>query len=208
MDIDPDQAVSALELFEAEKERRIQARIDGGELRVIGRSGTAEDDIVVGSEDEIEEALAKAKAAAVEKYGNNPPLYFDYLVVVTGVPRGPDSYRYASGPDEEPEASAEQPVGDAPQDVPAYCAPPHPSTYVFTTTRPADDDGYAGEILDGYFEVTDGELVLTDIQQRFISSHRLMEGEDPYTVAKRMLKKSTDNLDFERPLRYRSGGYA
>jgi hypothetical protein len=204
MDIDPDQAVSALELFEAEKERRIQARIDAGELRVIGRSGTAEDDIVVGSEDEVEEALAKAKTAAVEKYGNNPPLHFNYLVVVTGVPRGPDSYRYGSGPDEVPQASAEQQVEDSPQDAPAYCAPSHPSTYVFTTIRPADDDGYAGEILDAYFEVTDGEVVLTDIQHRLLSSRRLREGEDPYTVVKRMLKKGldTDNSDFNRPLRH------
>ena len=106
----------ALEQLEAEKQRRIQARIDAGQLRVVGRNPS--ETLVVGSEEETEEVLEKAKAAALAKYGNVPPLHFDYEVIVTGVVRDGERYSPDAVPrsprlDEEAreEAPVEEPVG-------------------------------------------------------------------------------------------------
>jgi hypothetical protein len=55
-DIDPDKALAALEPLEAEKARRLQAKIDSGEVVEI------ETVVVIGRDENIEDAKARALA--------------------------------------------------------------------------------------------------------------------------------------------------
>jgi hypothetical protein len=77
MDIDPSKALAALEQLEAERAKRLQAKIDAGEVMVISAP------VIVCDEDEVPEAIERAKERA--------RAHFDFTVVRTGVPR-PDHY--------------------------------------------------------------------------------------------------------------------
>ena len=71
-------------------------------------------------------------------------------------------------------------------------------------------DASLGQILDGFYEVTNGELVLSDTEHQLISSRRLKEGEEPLDVAREMLRKTVnvDQLSFTRDIRYPKRGVA
>src|SRR3954464_10775950 len=75
----------ALEQLETAYAAKVEAKIAAGKQRVVGRDPG--EHLVVGSEEMIEEAVQRAEAEALNKYGNNPPLHFDFLVIVTGVVR-------------------------------------------------------------------------------------------------------------------------
>ena len=210
-DLDPEKARSALEQLEAEKQRRIQARIDAGELRVVGRDPG--ETLVVGSEEMIEEAVEKAEAEALDKYGNNPPLHFDFEVIVTGVVRARREVLPRRGAP-LPTAGRRGPPEEAPVEgpaefVPVYCAPPQPPAYLYVTVRQATDatPGHiAGRLLRGHQRRAGADRY----RGQLISSRRLKEGQEPLDVAREMLRKTVnvDQLSFTRDIRYPKGGVA
>jgi hypothetical protein len=128
MDTDPDKALTVLELLEAEKKRRIEEKIAAGELRVVGRDPL--EWLVVGSEEMIEEAVQRAEAEALNKYGNNPPLHCDFLVICTGVVRHGERCSPNAVPScprlSEEAPPKEESVEEPAEFVPVYCAPPQP----------------------------------------------------------------------------------
>ena len=76
-----DKVAAALEQLEAEKERRIQARVDAGELVRVEKT------IVLDDWEGVEEAYARALSMPVPDGEHH-----DYIFIRTGVPRSPVRY--------------------------------------------------------------------------------------------------------------------
>jgi hypothetical protein len=120
-DIDRAKALAALEQLEAERARRLQAKIDAGEMVKI-------EAVVVAAADED---LGDATARAIAKHpapDDGRPVHREFFYVFTGVPRGdPDqpapqvqtaSEEGASPPSAEPAASG--PLIPHSQPTPTY----------------------------------------------------------------------------------------
>ena len=78
-----DKAAAALEQLEAEKEKRIQARIDAGELGWL--AGSANTIVELGDD---REGVRGAEARSAEQvWQQSADVAPDFSVIVTGVPR-------------------------------------------------------------------------------------------------------------------------
>ena len=202
-DTDPDKLEAALEQLEAERERRLQARVDAGELIKI------ETVVVVGDDEDIEDA----KARAIAKYpapDDGRPVHRDFFYVFTGVPRGdPDQ----AEPAPQLQTASEEGNSSPPSEEPAgsgvanLSAPSQP-TYVRVTIRNGNDDGDPGAIAEAWFTVEDGAVVLRDADDKHITSRALLKGEDPAVLARSLLREAEQPKDFNRPIRYPKLGLA
>jgi hypothetical protein len=82
--------------------------------------------------------------------------------------------------------------------------PPLVESYVYTTIRPASDDGDPGAILEAWYSIDDGQLVLTDREGRHITSRAMIAGENPAALAKALLREkgpedfNTRRLDYPK----------
>ena len=100
-DIDRAKALAALEQLEAEKARRLQAKIEAGECVSVRTA------VVVGPDESIEDAKAKALARHPVADSDGRTVHREFFFVVTGVPRDPDFGQWgpqiqtasSSGPD-------------------------------------------------------------------------------------------------------------
>jgi hypothetical protein len=203
VDIDRAKALAALERLEAEKERRLQAKIDSGEVVSVQTT------VVVGRDEDVEEATARALARH-PRAADGRAVHHDLLVIVTGVPR-PD-------PDQgEPQvqtASSEgnlssPPEGPAGSGAGILTEPSQPTpTYVRVTIRNGDDDGDPGAIAEAYYSIEDGLLVLRDSDDRHITSRALLKGQDPAVLAKSLLREAEEPESFNHPIRYPKLGLA
>jgi hypothetical protein len=200
-DIDRAKALAALEQLEAEKERRLQAKIDSGEVISVQTT------VVVHPDESIEDAQARALARHPVS-DNGRPVHHDFFFVFTGVPRSPDfgqwepqvqtasSEGIVSHPSEGPAASVE------------FRAPSRPETYISVTTRRADDNGDPGQIAEAFCSVVDGAVVLRDLEGRHLTSRALLKGDDPLAVARALLRESEEPESFNHPIRYPKLGLA
>jgi hypothetical protein len=202
-DTDPDKLEAALEQLEAERERRLQARVDAGELIKI------ETVVVVGDDEDIEDA----KARAIAKYpapDDGRPVHRDFFYVFTGVPRGdPDQ----AEPAPQLQTASEEGNSSPPSEEPAgsgvanLSAPSQP-TYVRVIIRNGNDDGDPGAIAEAWFTVEDGAVVLRDADDKHITSRALLKGEDPAVLARSLLREVEKPKDFNRPIHYPKLGLA
>ena len=134
-------------------------------------------------------------------------------MIVTGVVRAGERYSPDAVPScprlSEEAPPKEESVEEPAEFVPVYCAPPQPPAYLYVTVRQATDAS-PGHIVDSFYEVTNGALVLTGTDGQLISSRRLKEGQEPLDVAREMLRKTVnvDQLSFTRDIRYPKGGVA
>ena len=83
---DPKKLEAALAQLEAEKQRRIDEKVDKGEAVRVKL------DVVVGTEDEVDAAVERAwqrKLAELREAGDTRKIYLseDDRVIITGVPR-------------------------------------------------------------------------------------------------------------------------
>jgi hypothetical protein len=201
-DIDRDKALAALEQLEAEKERRLQARVEAGE--VVVQTVT----VVVGARDEnVEDACERALANLPTSTPDGRPIHHDLQVIVTGVPRDPDFARW-----EAPQIQAASSKGtDHPSEEPAgsgaaiLSAPSQP-TYVKVIISNGDDDD-PGQIAEAYYTVEDGAVILRDADDKHITS-RLLNDKDPAAVARALLREAEEPKDFNRPIHYPKLGLA
>jgi hypothetical protein len=199
MDIDPNKALAALEQLEAEKERRLQAKIDAGEAVSIIAT------VLEG--ESIEQAKARALASHVS---DGRAVHFELWHVNTGVPRAPDSCSpsaWAGAPPsryEEPVASGEYHQVASEE----FKAPSQPEAYVRIQVRPSSDDGDPGEIAEAWFSVDDGHVALRDSKHRHITSRALMEGQNPADIARQLLHEARQPAGFNRRLDYPKLGAA
>jgi hypothetical protein len=207
--IDHDKALAVLE---AEKERRLQAKIDAGELVVRTVS------VVVGRDEDAEAATARALANLPTSTSDGRAVHHDLFVVVTGVPRGPNhGNEENSSPQAEASAcSAAALASSSEPDHPDEAAPAagvllssrsRPER-IFVTTRPATDDGDPGQIAEALWSVDEGCVVLTDLDGRHISGRALLPGQDPLAVARALLREAEEPESFNRPISYPKLGLA
>jgi hypothetical protein len=159
-DIDRAKALAALEQLEAEKERRLQAKIDSGEVVSVQTV------VVVGPDESIEDAKAKALARHPVADSDGRTVHREFFFIFTGVPRDPDHGSgkkensspqvETSAPSEGPSHPFEEPAGSG------ACDTRSEPTYVRVTIRNGDDDGDPGAIAEAYYTIEDGVVVLRD----------------------------------------------
>jgi hypothetical protein len=201
-DLDPDKALAALE---AEQERRLQAKIDSGEL--VSQTIT----VVCTRDEDVEEATARALAGHPAP-DDGRAIHREFFYVFTGVPRDPDFGQWEQSPQVQ---SSSKGIADPPDEVePAGSggvSSPSPSsqpTYVQVTTRAATDDGDPGTIAEGLWSVNDGCVVVTTLEGRHIKSGTVLKGIDPAQMARVLLREAEEPKDFQRPISYPKLGLA
>ena len=198
--LEPLKLEAALEALQAEKERRTAAKVEAGEAvrqeLVIIVGGLAE------ATPELIEKTRAAKLATIRAAGEKRDVIFDEpTIVVTGVPRAPDFCAIKS---DAPQAWPSAPESPSVTVAPLLSVSPVEnidSTYVWVTKRPPKHDDDPGEVMDGYYSVTDGELMLTDSGHRHLASRKLRQGEAALDVARQLLRKAAPN-DFYRSIKY------
>ena len=198
-DIDPERALAALE---AEQERRLRARIDSGEL-VLVRT-----DVVVHRDESVEEATARAiDAHPIPDDGrHHRELFFIY----TGVPRPDPDFGV---PQVQPASKvgalsspAEETAGSGAVLSSAATSQPTPVYVRVVVSNGGEDD--PGAIVEAWYVIEDGAVVLRDADDKHIASRALLPNEDPATVARALLREAEEPKDFNRPISYPKLGLA
>ena len=204
MDIDDhDKTLAALEQLEAERGRRLQDKIDSGEAVSIQTT------VVVEAREDTEDACERALSNLPTSTPDGRPIHHDLIVVVTGVPRDagfgnwvPPQTASSKGttdhPDEETTRSGE---------VSSPSSPSEPA-YVRVTVRNGDEDDDPGQIVEAWYTIEDGLLVLRDSNDKHITSRALLKGEDPAMLAKILLREREGQNDFQQPIHYPKLGFA
>jgi hypothetical protein len=195
-DIDRAKALAALEQLEAEKARRLQAKIEAGECVSVRAT------VVIGPDDDAETEKARVLASLPTSDPEGRAIHYDVWVITTGVPRGdPDQAEPAP---QVQTASSEGPSHPSTEVEPAASGPLSCSrpTYVRVIIRNGDDDGDPGAIAEAYFTVEDGAVVLRDPDDKHITSRALLKGEDPAVLARSLLREAEQPKEFNRPISY------
>jgi hypothetical protein len=190
----------ALVILEAERERRLQAKIDAGDLVSVRT------DVVVHRDEDEEEATARAIARhPIPDDGRHiRELFFIY----TGVPRRPD---YQEEETSSPQITASSKGTLSPPDEVEPAAGGHLScsqpVYVrITISNGGEDD--PGAIVEAWCVIEAGLLVLRDADDKHIASRMLLKDEDPAVLAKSLLREREASTDFQAPIRYPKLGLA
>ena len=198
-DFPPDKLEAALDQLESEKSRRLQARIDAGE--VVVQTVT----VVCTRDEDVEEACERALANLPALDPDGLPIHPDLFVIVTGVPRGP----YLPGQWVPPQISSEAlPSEEKTAGTGGVVSPSPPSqpVYVRVTVRHGDEHD-PGQIAEAWYTIEEGLLVLRDRDDKHITSRGLLKGEDPAVLARILLRERAPN-DFQQPIRYKTLGIA
>ena len=199
-DIDPEKARAALEQLEAEKARRLHAKIEAGECVSVRAT------VVIGPDDDAETEKARVLASLPTSDPEGRAIHYDVWVITTGVPRGdPDQAEPApqvqTASSEGPShPSTEEPAASGPS-----CSRP---TYVRVIIRNGNDDGDPGAIAEAWFTIEDGAVVLRDADDKHITSRALLRGEDPAVLARSLLREAEQPKEFNRPIHYPKLGLA
>jgi hypothetical protein len=199
-DIPPDKLEAALDQLEGERERRLQAKIDSGELVVRTVR------VVVFRDEDAEAATERALAEHPVTEG----IHNELLYIFSGLPRCEEYWKesWKESPQIQP-ASSNGPLS-APSEEPAAGMPPISCprpTYVRVILRNGED-GDPGQIAEAYYTIEDGLLVLRDSNDKHITSRALLNGEDPAVLARSLLREREAPKDFQRPLHYPKMGLA
>ena len=133
------------------------------------------------------------------------PIHYDLLVIVTGVPRGPHLPGQWTAP--QTVSSRREPLALLRRWLGVGSAPSQPTpTYVKVTVRNGTDDD-PGQIIEARYTVEDGAVILRDTDGKFITSRALLNGENPATLAKILLRERKPN-EFQEPIHYPKLGLA
>ena len=127
-DIDCAKVLAALEQLETEKARRLQAKIDSGEMVSIQTV------VVVGRDEDEEEA----KARAIAKYpapDDGRAVHREFYYIFTGVPRDPDHWKEENSSPQAAETSASSEEPSRPSEVESAASEPPPSGGMFRSER-------------------------------------------------------------------------
>jgi hypothetical protein len=201
---DPDKLDAALERLQAEQSRRLQAKTEAGELVTVPLC------VAVRSASKAPAAVEQAQArklAELRAAGEEREVRFDTWVVFTGVPaRGEDI-----GEEWKPVRDVAEPLLHEDEDSlrREEPRPPIVESYVWVQTRPCRDDGSdPGQIMEGWYSIDDGHVVITDREGRYITSRAMIASEDPAALARLLLREARAPEDFNRRLDYPKLGTA
>jgi hypothetical protein len=204
-DIDPDRLEAALDQLESERERRLRAQIDSGEI--VSTPMT----IVVARGEDGEEVKARALANLPTTTPDGRAIHYDLLVVVTGVPRrdpdyGEPSPQVQTASSETAAHLSEEPAGSG---VAILSAPSQPTpVYVRVVVSNGGEDGDPGAIAEAWYTIEDGLLVLRDADDKHITSRALLKDDDPALLARSLLREAEKPKAFNDPIHYPKLGLA
>jgi hypothetical protein len=174
--------------------------------------------VVVGDPGEVAAEIESVKArkrAELRKAGETREIVFDEpMVIITGVPGGPDRDWGKSGLATSPSKPAEdryEVFGGqkrVTRPVPGHSAPPAPSVpdegphRIIVQVRPPDPErGDHGEIAEAVYAIRRGVLHVDD-GDRELGSQRLQPGDDPRVVARAILRTKKAATPFWNPIPY------
>jgi len=231
-DIDKREA-ELLARLEAERETRIAEKIAAGEIVSVPLY------IVAGSEASAraQEERAKAdKLAELRATGDQREVVFSPVeLVITGVvqhgeardpERAPTAPAFsrddAAAPRVGPRDFAPLPAASAGAAAPTAVLtaadtgveqeepqPPLVETPICVQTRQCRNDDDPGEVVEGYFSVDGSTVTVTNASGGHVGSRAITAGEDPKTVARRLLREKTpESESFTRRLSYPNMGMA
>ena len=193
---DPEKLALALEQLEAERERRIEAKV--AEDKAI-RDPLV---VVLGGPQELDAKVESAKAARLAELrgaGEKREVVFEKQVIITGVPRSPRNYEtQPPAADLRPDYTSHlkrydtrsiPPLPQKPE--PKVEAPPDPQCVRTEVRQRTNDPGDAGEIVEGYYDVRDGEVYVwtTENGPRPLGHAPIRPGDDASVVARRLLRE-------------------
>jgi hypothetical protein len=201
-DIPPDKLEIVLTQLEEERERRLQARVDAGDLVSVRTH------VVVHRGESVEEATARAVARhpIPDDGRHHRELFFIY----TGVPLPHPNFG-------QPQAQTTSKVGalSSPAEEPAgsgavlsSAATSQPTPVYVRVVVSNGGDGNPGAIAEAWYTIEDGLLVLRDADDKHITSRALLKGEDPAPLARILLREAEGPKDFQAPIRYPKLGLA
>jgi hypothetical protein len=199
-----DKDAAALERLEAERARRLQEKIDSGE--VVSVQTTV---VVEASDENTEGACERHLASLPTSTPDGRPIHYDLLIIVTGVPRGPHlPGQWVPPQTASSEGTTDHPDEETTRSGEVLSSPSSPSqpTYVKVTIRNGDEDD-PGQIAEACYTIEDGAVVLRDADDKHIAS-RLLKDEDPAAVARALLREAEEPKDFNRPIHYPKLGLA
>ena len=196
-DIEPDKILPALE---AEKARRIQAKIDAGECVVQTIT------VVLHPGEDEEEATARAVARHPAP-DDGREVHREFFYIFTGVPRGPDHWKEEDGSPQAAETSAEEPSQPSevePAASETACSEP---AYVRVTIHNGGEDD-PGRIAEGRYTIEDGVVTVRDLDDKYLTARALLKGESPLNVARALLRETEEPEQFNHPIIYPRWGLA
>jgi hypothetical protein len=203
--IDPAKALAALAQLEAERARRLQEKIDAGQVLVVNPP------IVIGDPAEEAEVVARAKEWALKEHVGRE-IHWDPFVVITGVPQAYDDELAPTGDPLATLGCCPLEASPVAREQNAEAFPPlpeTPETHVYVVLRNGTDDGDPGTIADGFYKVEDGQLTVTNLAGEYLAGRRLSPGDDPDGVARALLRETIDPVaDFNRVITYPRLGIA
>jgi hypothetical protein len=198
-DINHEKALAALDQLEAEKERRLQAKIDAGELVMVQTT------VVVYSGEDEEEATARAidEHPIPDDGRHHRELFFIY----SGVPARDLNFGETTASKVGALSSpAEETAGSGAVLSSAATSQPTP-VYVRVIISNGDEDD-PGQIAEAWYVIEEDILVLRDRDDKHITSRALLKGEDPAPLARILLREAEAPKDFNQPIRYPKMGLA
>jgi hypothetical protein len=204
-DIDPDKLDAALERLEAEQSRRLQAKTEAGELVTVPLC------VAVSTASKAPAAVEQAqtrKLAELRAAGEERAVRFDTTVVVSGVAAPGEDIGEEWKPAPRPDVAEPLLHEDEDSLRREEPRPPIVESYVWVQTRPCAADDDPGQIMEGWYSIDDGHVVLTDREGRHITSRAMIAGEDPAALARLLLREAKGPEDFNRVLSYPSLGIA
>ena len=174
-----------LEQLVADRERRIAEKIENG-TAIRGSVGR-----VIG--------VADNKHAAPARDEKGREIFYEVDTIITGVPRDgrdevpPEWYKRQPPPTPDPRERAykdTRPIPPLPRPPVEAKAPPDPQRVRTEARQRTDDPSDAGEIVEGYYDVRNGEVYVWTVENgaRPLGHAPVRPGDDPAVVARRLLR--------------------
>jgi hypothetical protein len=198
MDVDPDKLEAALDQLVIERERRLQAKIDSGDLVSVLTH------VVIHPGESKEQATARAVAAHPIPDDHHREFFYIY----TGVP-GPRPDKPSVQPASKVGAlssPAAEPAGSGA--VLSSAATSQPTPVYVRVVVSNGGDGDPGAIVEAWYTIEDGLLVLRDADDKHITSRALLKDDDPALLAKSLLREAEKPKAFNDPIHYPKLGLA
>jgi len=206
---DPEKLKAALEQLEAERERRIAAKIESG-TAVRGSVGR-----VIG--------IADNKRAAPARDEQGREIFYEVDTIITGVPRsgrdvpGSPKAQPPAADNDRPDYGSHlktygsKPIPPRPKPPAEAVKPPEPGPIQTQVRGPSDDGKDPGEVISGWFDIQTAQ----NGQQQIVVWERsggapigrapCAPGDDPKVIARRLLREKRSGASgFYGPISYRT----
>ena len=210
---------AALEQLEAERERRIEARV--AEDKAIREPLV----VVLGGPEDVDakvESAAAARLAELRAAGEKREVIFDCQKIITGVRRPGRDFnveRAASigetqshAADEKPDYGSHlrrydtKPPPPLPKAPAEAVKPPEPGPISTQVRAPSQDGKDPGEVVSGWYDIQNGQVVVWERSGGApIGRAAFNPGDDPKVIARRLLREKRNGPSgFYWPISYRT----